>query len=92
RRLSQLEVFNPGYDKVIYLSIPEELVRERLEKRERFDDTPDVIENRLKVYHTETEPLIGYFKNKEVLETVDASGSIEDVTEKLKKVLNIQDE
>ena len=92
RRLSQLEVFNPGYDKVIYLSNPEELVRERLEKRERFDDTPDVIENRLKVYHTETEPLIGYFKNKEVLETVDASGSIEDVTEKLKKVLNIQDE
>lgn len=83
RRLSQLEIFDPKYDQVVYLKLPEEMVRERLLHRNREDDSPEVIEERLKVYHEETEPLIRHYKSQGILTVIDASGSIEDVTKNI---------
>jgi len=37
----------------------------------RADDVPEIIRNRLKVYHEETEQLINYYKEKELLEPID---------------------
>jgi adenylate kinase len=51
----------------------------RLASRGRADDKPEVIRHRLAAYHKQTEPLLEYYSSKELLKTVDGSGSIEEV-------------
>lgn len=58
---------------------------QRLVQRE--DDREETIQRRLRVYKDETEPLLSYYKNKELLVRVDAAGSVEDVFERLRGVL-----
>jgi adenylate kinase len=55
----------------------------------RKDDKPEVVEHRLGVYHAETEPLIGYYRNKNLLVTVDGQKKPAEVTEDILKVLGI---
>ncbi|MBE6692018.1 MAG: adenylate kinase [Ruminococcaceae bacterium] len=55
----------------------------------RKDDAPEVVQHRLGVYHAETEPLIGYYKNKNLLVTVDGQQTPAEVTASVKKVLGI---
>ena len=47
--------------------------------RQREDDAPDKVRVRLQVYHQETEPLVGYYKDAEKLITIDASRPIDQV-------------
>jgi adenylate kinase len=49
---------------------------------QREDDNEEVIRNRLDVYRTQTEPLVGFYKKRGLLRTVDADGSIDDVYER----------
>lgn len=39
----------------------------------REDDKPETVQNRLKVYHDQTQPLIDYYKGKGILKTVDGT-------------------
>jgi adenylate kinase len=55
----------------------------------RKDDKPEVVQHRLGVYHAETEPLIGYYRNKNLLVTVDGQKKPAEVTEDILKVLGI---
>jgi len=55
---------------------------------QRKDDEPKAIKERLKVYKKETEPLIGYYKEKGILIDVDGSGTPEDVFETILKVVS----
>lgn len=54
---------------------------------QRDDDREEVIHNRLKVYHRETAPLIGYYRSQNKLQVIDASLPSDVVTEKLAKAL-----
>jgi adenylate kinase len=56
----------------------EELVR-RLLDRQRPDDTPATIRQRLEVYRTQTRPLLGYYRRRGVLQSVPGHGSPDDV-------------
>ncbi len=47
---------------------------------QRSDDRPEVIRKRLEVYRKETEPVLAYYREKEILVTIDASGSVDEVT------------
>ena len=49
------------------------------ELRMRDDDKPETVLRRLTVYHEETEPLIGYYREAGILRTVDGSQDIEKV-------------
>lgn len=49
----------------------------------RADDTEEVIKERLKVYHTQTAPVIDYYKQKGILETVDGTQKPDAVFEAL---------
>jgi adenylate kinase len=49
----------------------------------REDDKAETVLNRLKVYHAETEPIIGFYRAKGKLKTVDATQTIEDVNKAL---------
>ncbi len=44
---------------------------------QRKDDSFEVISNRLKVYHEQTQPLIEYYGKRNLLHEVDGSGKIE---------------
>ena len=58
----------------------------------RADDVPEIIRNRLKVYHEETEQLINYYKEKELLEPIDiniySETTREDTTTKTFKAID----
>ena len=49
---------------------------------QRDDDSEDTIRHRLVVYADQTSPLIGYYSDRGLLRGVDATGPVEDVTER----------
>ena len=53
----------------------------------RKDDNPDTVKDRLVVYHSETEPLIEFYKSKGILKTVDGLSGIESVAAEFLKVM-----
>ncbi|MBN1684587.1 MAG: adenylate kinase [Gammaproteobacteria bacterium] len=63
----------------------------------RDDDKEDVIRNRLRVYHNQTQPLIKYYENlhlKNIKDApkffkIDGEKSIEEIKEKIFKILNV---
>lgn len=60
---------------VVYLALADDVARERLEHRDsgRSDDADeDTIEHRLEVFHSETEPLVAYYRDRGILREVDA--------------------
>jgi adenylate kinase len=52
----------------------------------RRDDEPEVVEQRLKTYHAETEPLVSYYKGTGVLRSVSGMLSVEQVESAIGKV------
>ena len=56
----------------------------------RKDDEPDAIRNRLKVYHTQTAPVLAWYKaNGGPLAEIDAQGAVDDVTARMMKAAGI---
>ncbi|MBR5818136.1 MAG: adenylate kinase [Clostridia bacterium] len=55
----------------------------------RADDAPDVVRSRLEVYHSTTEPLKDFYREKGILCTVDGAESVEDTTKRTLEALGI---
>lgn len=73
---------------VIVLDVPKEVLFERLEERGRNDDKPEAIHKRFEVFEHDTMPIINYFTSIHVpLVHVDGSGTIEQVHERIEKVI-----
>jgi adenylate kinase len=56
---------------------------------QRADDKPEAIENRLVVYHRQTEPLINFYTERNCLATVDANQDLEPIVAELKTILGV---
>lgn len=54
---------------------------------QRPDDAPEAIQERLRVYKAQTEPLIDFYRQKGLLKDIDASPAPELVLEAMKKAL-----
>ena len=54
----------------------------------RADDQPEVVKQRLAAYERQTRPLSEYYKRQGVLQVVDGSASMEDVSRKLTKIVD----
>jgi adenylate kinase len=50
---------------------------------QRSDDTKEVVESRLKVYHEQTAPLIAFYESKGNLQTVDSNRSKQEITKEI---------
>ena len=72
------------YDHVINLVVSEEEVIKRLTSRGRADDNPEIIKNRIKVYHRETAPLLTYYKD-EIINIKAEGGTPESITKEIIK-------
>jgi adenylate kinase len=71
---------------VIQLDVPDEVVRERLHKRAREDDTSAQIEARLKEYHRELDMVQAYYPKADIW-TVDGTGTPLEVSKTIRAIL-----
>ncbi|MEU9846599.1 adenylate kinase [Streptomyces sp. NPDC047985] len=49
---------------------------------QRDDDSEETVRTRLEVYHTQTEPIIDYYRAQNLVVTISALGKVTDVTER----------
>ena len=79
-------------DVVLEIQVDEDEVVERMLKRaqeqHRTDDTEPVMRHRLEVYHQQTEPVATYYVDQDLLEVVDGSGTIDEVTARIFAILD----
>jgi adenylate kinase len=54
---------------------------------QRDDDKDDVVRNRLKVYHDQTEPLIGYYDDQGLMRRIDGTRSPAEVHDHIRAVI-----
>lgn len=80
-------------DEALQIDVDEEQVIERIAKRAalegRSDDTEETVRNRMKVYGEQTAPVVDFYANKGLLSRVLGDGSIEEVFQRIKGVLQI---
>jgi adenylate kinase len=86
-----LEKSGKFLDGVISIEVPDEVVIDRLVKRSeiegRSDDNRETIENRLRVYYQQTEPLKEYYRKRSILKSIEGLGTVEEVFNRIKAVL-----
>ena len=79
-------------DVVLEIQVDEDEVVERMLKRaqeqHRTDDTEPVMRHRLEVYHQQTLPVATYYVDQDLLEVVDGTGSIDEVTARIFAILD----
>lgn len=80
RKLSQAEGLD--FDAVVFLNVPEEVVKRRLLARGREDDTPEAIDERLREYGHDTKPLVEHYRD--VLVEVDGDRPEDEIAAELK--------
>ncbi len=72
---------------VIQLDVSDDIIRERLKKRARPDDTPELISQRLKQYHRELDMVRSYYPQANIW-TIDASKPPKEVADTIRAILN----
>ena len=79
-------------DLVLEIEVDEDEVVTRMLKRaqeqHRTDDTEPVMRHRLEVYRELTMPMATYYADQDLLEVVDGSGDVDDVTERIFTILD----
>ena len=74
---------------VVLVDVPDDVVVERISGRHegREDDRPETVRERLRVYHRETEPLVGYYEDRGLLRQVDGARDADDVQRDVRAVI-----
>ncbi len=57
---------------------------------QREDDNEKSIRHRLKVFNEQTAPLLSYYENLGVLHTVDASGTVSEIAERIEEIIQAE--
>jgi adenylate kinase len=85
-----LEQRKEKLDAVIILEVSLDEILRRLLARGRSDDVPELIEQRVRVFHEETDPVIEFYRQKEVLLPVNGIGPPEVVTQRIFDALQVE--
>lgn len=91
---TMLQAKERNLDAVIQLEVDEEELISRILKRAeetggaRADDNEETLRNRLQVYRRQTEPVLPYYRDKDMLKTVDGMQDIETVTKDIRAILD----
>ena len=54
---------------------------------QRKDDNAEVLRRRMVAYHGQTAPILSYFNQRQILQTIDAMQPIKNVTQRLDEIL-----
>ncbi len=76
-------------DRVIILNANDDEIIGRMLRRGREDDTSETIENRLKVYLRDTEPVKKYYEEQNLVVEIDGIGNIPDITDRILAALDV---
>jgi adenylate kinase len=80
-------------DAVVVLTVDADELVARLVQRAhvegRADDTEDVIRRRQEVYAEQTEPLIGVYRTRGIVQEIDGIGEVTEVTERIFAALDV---
>ena len=98
RTMAQAEALNEmladigrPLDIVFELQVSDEVARDRMAKRAveegRVDDTPEVIDNRITLYHRETEPITEYYRAHGNLVGINGTGTVNEVFAQIQAAL-----
>ena len=89
--LAMEEEASAGPERVVFLAVPQHLLVQRLLERAtatgRSDDTPTVITDRLRVFESETRPLVEHYRTRGLFREVAADLPVDEVTEAIVAVL-----
>ncbi len=89
-----LERLGQPVDEALQIDIDPEMVIQRIAKRAmeegRSDDSEDVARKRLEVYAEQTAPVVDYYARKGVLSRVLGDGTVDEVFQRIKGVLQIR--
>ncbi len=90
RTTQQVEKFENGISKVIYLKVSDKEALWRLSGRDdnREDDTLKAIRKRISLFHEFTEPVLEYFRKKGILIEIDGEKSIEEISKEILEKLS----
>jgi len=73
---------------VIVLEVPKSELLKRIEVRGRLDDTPEAVDERLKIYRTEMYPILSYFTEQGVnIAHIDGTGTVGQVHDRIMEEL-----
>lgn len=73
---------------VIVLEVPRSELLKRIEVRGRLDDTPEAVDERLKIYRTEMYPILSYFTEQGIhIAHIDGTGSVGQVHDRIMEEL-----
>jgi len=91
RTVKQAETFKDNIDYVIYLKVSDKEALDRIAGRKdasRKDETPEAINQRIKAFHEQTEPVIEYYRKMGKLVEVNGEQSIEDIQKEISQKIN----
>ncbi|MBI2019554.1 nucleoside monophosphate kinase [Candidatus Daviesbacteria bacterium] len=85
RNIRQKDLFDPHFEKVFYLKVPDSEVTKRMLARGRADDTQESIKMRLNLYYQQTKPLLDYYKSQGILTEINGMGSAGKIQDEIRK-------
>ena len=56
----------------------------------RADDRPETIRERLRVYREKTEPLVGFYRKRDLLADVDGVGPVSEIAQRIDEALVVR--
>ena len=80
-----LEDINQQLEMVFYLDVNEEILVKRLLNRGRADDNENTIRTRLSIYKETTEPLIDFYREKNILVNIDGDRELKIISDEIKQ-------
>ena len=87
---NKIKQLNVSIKAVLNLDISDQKILNRLAGRGRDDDKPELIKNRLEVYRNQTEPLLEFYNDRSLLDSIDGDQSEEDVSNSIINVLKAE--
>lgn len=72
---------------VVLMELEDPVLLQRLLARGRADDNTEVIRHRLQVYRQQTAPLIAHYQGLGLLQPVEASGTVEEISDRIQSLL-----
>jgi adenylate kinase len=73
---------------VVLMELDDALLIQRLMSRGRADDNAAVIQHRLEVYREQTAPLAAYYRERQLLQSVEAEGPVDEVAARIEALLD----
>lgn len=89
RTLAQAVALKAPIDVAFYLHLSPETGTQRLLARHRSDDTPEIIRHRLEQYESEAKAVLDFYRQRNILQQIDADRPVEQVLADMFSRLNV---